>query len=211
VLLFRSIFVFLVSFGVIFFALSADYSQRSKSELTRQWQSVTVSPPDSKPSYSQNSVDVAMAMFGIQMPENTAAPKFDPNLFDRGLTVRRGWNGKAKVTIGPPAFQSWSLLGSTLAHELEIHCNQSFFLISMLDTLGLDGTAIAERQAYQHELLHANRFGLTKLDQQLIQDTLEFYYPERRAPYSDLVIASQMTRSLQRMLAAPLRAQRLPH
>ena len=82
-----------------------------------------------------------------------------------------------EVTVGPAAFESWGLLGSTLAHELEVHCQQNFTYIRLLDLLGLDGTLKAEREAYQHELSNAGRFHLGEVERENIKATMDFYYP----------------------------------
>ena len=88
------------------------------------------------------------------------------------------------MTIGPAAFASWSLLGSTLAHELEVHCRQNFTLIRMQDLMGAQGTLKAERDAYAHELAHAERFNLSKIERMNIQATMDFYYPKENSTSS---------------------------
>jgi hypothetical protein len=82
------------------------------------------------------------------------------------------------VYIGRDAFENWSVLGSTLGHEIEIHCQQSFFMIHLFDLFGFDGTGEAERQAYLYELANAERFGLGQYDQNLILSTMSYFYPE---------------------------------
>ncbi len=145
----------------------------------RQVGQVIVKAPDGLPAMSQESVDLALVMFGIELPTTAEHPAFDPNLRDRGLTTRGAFMDKAQVTVGPAAFSSWSLLGSTLAHEIEVHCQQNFLAIYLMDAVGLDGTGAAERQAYIHELKGAKRFGLVSEDSELIADTMEYYYPEK--------------------------------
>ena len=127
---------------------------------------------------------MAIEMFGIEIPPSALHPEFDAQLEDRGLTTRATFMDRAKVTIGPAAFSSWGLLGSTLAHELEVHCNQSFAVIWLLDLMRMDGVAVAEREAYQYEIAGANRFSLDASDVQLISETVEYYYPEDK-PRSD--------------------------
>lgn len=139
---------------------------------------VLVRPPAESPTPSQESIDLAMEIYGIRLPPSAEFPIFDPNLEDRGLTTRATFLDLAKVTIGPAAFASWPLLGSTLAHEIEVHCNQSFAVIWFLDLLNMDGVSVAERKAYEHEIAGAERFGLNQSDVQLIGDTVDFYYPE---------------------------------
>ncbi len=50
--------------------------------------------------------------------------------------------------------------------------------IYLMDTLGLDGTDTAERQAYAHELRNAHRFGLGVDDADMIAQTMDYYYPD---------------------------------
>lgn len=144
----------------------------------RNMASVIVRAPEGAPLPSQESIDLAIEMYGIIVPPSAGFPVFDPHLEDRGLTSRATFMDRAKVSIGPAAFTSWALLGSTLAHEIEVHCYQSFAAIWLLDILKLDGVTVAERAAYAHEIAGAHRFGLGPADVQLIGDTVEFYYPE---------------------------------
>jgi len=203
-MLVRSFIVYIISFSVFFAVFYAhDQIMREKS-VKKNWSSVPVQAPSEQPAYSQKSIDLAMQLFAIEVPSSAKPPIFDPNLRDRGITARRGWSGKAEVRIGPAAFSSWGLLGSTLAHEIEIHCGQSFFMISMLDAIGLDGTSLAEREAYLHELQHAPRFNLTEIDQRLIAETLDYYYPEPSNPFASMTLAAQVGKSLRSMLARPL-------
>ena len=139
---------------------------------------IPVIAPEGRPVISQESVDLALVLYGIEIPGSAEHPLLDPKLSDRGLTTRATFLEKALVTVGPAAFSSWALLGSTLAHELEIHCEQNFLAIYFMDLAGLDGTGAAERQAYAHELTDAVRFGLDSDDSHLIADTMEYYYPE---------------------------------
>lgn len=138
---------------------------------------VHVVPPSSKPVPGQESIDIALAMFNIQVPTNAKKPVYDPGIYDRGLTTLRGWSNKMEVSVGPAAFTSWSMLGSTLAHELEVHCQQNFALIRLKDLFGFEGTLHAEREAYSHELANAKRFRLDNQEFANIKATMDFYYP----------------------------------
>jgi len=162
---------------IIFFASHSHQENKARESYLKEVDQVAVVPPTTRPKPSQAAVDLAIAMYGIQIPRSAMHPKFDSELADRGLTTRGAFMEKSEVTIGAAAFTSWALLGSTLAHELEIHCNQNFFLIYAFDLMGLDGTGEAERIAYAHELNHAKRFGLNKYDTNLIADTVAYYYP----------------------------------
>ena len=133
--------------------------------------------PDKKPTLTQESIDIAMKMFNIYLPANVEWPKLDLTLEDRGVTIMDGLGMKREVLVGPGAFSSWSVLGSTLAHEIEIHGTQSFLWIRVLNLVGLEGTVMAEREAYMHEIRCARRFGLERLEVQSIEETMNFYYP----------------------------------
>jgi hypothetical protein len=188
----RTVTYFLAVSLVAYFAMRQSHHEQDFWAKTNE---TIVMPPDSIPPQSQESIDIAMAMFGIMLPPSAEKPVFDPKLRDRGLTIRGTWVGKSKVIIGPSAFINWSILGSTLAHEIEIHCNQSFFLIAIMDLIGLDGTRAAERQAYLHEIKNRERFGMTQNDQELIVDTLVYYYPEKDAQDVRNIFSRQRVRS----------------
>lgn len=169
---------------LVFASITSIFLVRQDLELREQFAKElkgeeTVIPPSSKPPMTQESIDIAIEMFKVSIPKNALHPKLDMKLEDRGLTTLNGMGKPLEVTIGPAAFTSWAVLGSTLAHELEIHCNQNFSLIRMKDMLGLEGTNGAEREAYMHELSNSDRFKLKEADQASIRETMEYYYPVR--------------------------------
>lgn len=124
------------------------------------------------PPVSQASIDEALVRFHISIPSGVNRPRFDPELTDRGLTVWRAFGGATTVKIGPPAFSSWALLGSTLAHELEVHCRQNLFRITVREAFGFKSKLDAEVQAYTYEMSHASRFGLSQDEVERIEETL---------------------------------------
>lgn len=150
----------------------------ARSAFEERLAGITAVPPAGKPEISQASIDLAILIYGIKIPAGANRPELDMELRDRGLTARGAYSDKAQVTIGPAAFASWGLLASTLGHELEIHCQQNFLFIYIMDLLRLDGTGSAEREAYVYELRNAKRFGLDIQDADMIADTMEYYYPE---------------------------------
>ncbi len=163
--------------GGIFLAKKA---MDQREQFAKELRSVSVVPPSTKPAMSQESIDIALALFDIKIPQTAAHPRLDSSLEDRGLTTLNGWGTKLEVTIGPAAFSSWALLGSTLAHELEVHCQQNFSVIRLKDMMGLEGTQQAEREAYLHELANSERFHLKTADQLNIKATMDYYYPAAR-------------------------------
>lgn len=133
-----------------------------------------------EPSPSQSDLNQALEAFDIQIPKNVKGPFFSSKLEDRGLTIRKGVMSDAVVYVGAEAFSSWALLGSTLAHEIEVHCRQNFLAIHFQNISGFDGTGYAEREAYGYELAHAERFGLTTYERDLISSTMMYFYPKRQ-------------------------------
>ena len=126
---------------------------------------------------NNESIKLAMLSYSIKAPKGCTNPQFDPELKDRGITIKRPWNDEYIVEIGPKAFDSWAILGATLAHEVEVHCNQNFVWVNFLDFIGMDGTGFAERVAYNYEITNQDRFGLTSEDILSISITKEKHYP----------------------------------
>jgi hypothetical protein len=187
-----------LSMTLTILVLSAKDQKAEEVKFSDELAKIPVEPPLARPTVSQQSIDLALMMFGIQVPKNAYQPVLDRELRDRGLTTRNAFLEKAKVSVGSAAFASWSLLGSTLAHELEVHCQQNFFMIFVLDSLGFDGTGLAERQAYNHELQNRRRFGLEQIDADLIYDTMAYYYPDKSASEAEVpkMIKAWMARNL---------------
>ena len=138
-----------------------------------------------RPSISRESVMKALEEFKINLPKNVNGPFIDSNMNDRGMTMRKGALTSATVYLGPEAFASWALLGSTLAHEIEIHCRQNFLSIHFQNMAGIDSIGAAEREAYGYELANASRFGLSDYDQALIRSTSSYYYPVKTSAIAE--------------------------
>ncbi|MCX6123456.1 MAG: hypothetical protein NTV34_01700 [Proteobacteria bacterium] len=152
--------------------------QRARETFAQPGRLSTLGSIYDAPLQSQKSIDEAIELYKIRIPKDVNGPRFDSSLSDRGLTFRRGAFAKINVTIGPEAFSSWAMLGSTIAHEVEVHCRQNFLAIHLMDLAGIDGTGDAEREAYAYELRNAMRFGLTPYDRDLIESTAQYYYPK---------------------------------
>lgn len=176
----RECFTCLLVVTVVAVASMAWQANEKSKQFRESWESVLVKPPQNPPELSQDSIDLAMVMFGIKLSPGAAYPRFERDLVDRGVTVKSNFLDHNRVGIGPAAFRSWGLLGSTLAHELEVHCEQSFLAVWFLDWMGLGGTELAERHAYLHEIKNKKRFGLKGSEVAMIAETLDFYYPDFR-------------------------------
>lgn len=178
----------------------------SSVELGSEMKNVLVIAPEESPSTNQESIDAAIEIFSVDVPEDTQAPQFDKNLYDRGLTTGNLLGQDKTISIGPAAFSSWGILGSTIGHEAEIHARQSFLKIVAVDKFFQmrlaakrfwdatiyafaggnkdsdehpdvsEGTLAAEREAYMFELGSSNRFGLTHAEQHAIEHVMNTYY-----------------------------------
>lgn len=197
----RAIILIGVSLSLGFFLLYSKAELMKRQSMALEIQNIFAEPPIGKPSLGQESINIAISVFSIDVPASANYPKFRSQLTDRGLSTREPWAKRINVDIGPSAFTSWALLGSTLAHELEVHCTQNFLLINLLDTIGLDGTGAAERQAYMHEINNAKRFNLGKNDTELIAATMNYYYPVDVTVNGGNKVAGIFSKTLGRWLA----------
>jgi hypothetical protein len=197
--------VFLLVLGTV--AALSGYEQMRSSSFRASLAGVPVQVSLANPKMNQESVDVAMATYSIKLPAFTAWPYFNSDLADRGLTTGGTLDFRRSVLVGPSAFTSWGVLGSTLGHEIEIHCEQSFGAVLVLDLLSSVqdrvaqifrspavnaallrqqnrelswGTWRAERVAYAYELSSAGRFGLRSDEVDSIQNVMNYYYPVAR-------------------------------
>lgn len=107
------------------------------------------------------SIDEAVRRFSIRVPEESVI-MFNKGRKERAITMtssREGGKG-AFVILGPGAFTSWALLGSTLAHELEVHAHQDIPGAQKLTELDLPGGIYQmEIDAYHYEINQRQRFG----------------------------------------------------
>jgi hypothetical protein len=175
---FTKILVFVLSIlGLIAYDATA-FDNKRKQILAAAVATVPHAVPDRAPIPSQRDIDLAMKMFSIRTHKHVVGPTYNKNLSDRGITKGTIDSPTRIVEIGPSAFSSWGMLGSTLAHEIEVHANQSFAKILALDAAAANqpGTQAAEVEAYRYELKCKDRFGLTNTEVWLIEDTLKYYY-----------------------------------
>lgn len=192
-------FVVMASAGVV----AAAREQAAYDAFLADVRSVKVVAPAEPPPLTQESVDIAMELYSVDRLRHVSGPFFDGMLEDRGLTTGATLGASKTVTIGPAAFTSWGVLGSTLGHEIEVHARQSFLAVVVRDRfadvqlsarrrLGTyvqafapsarenfenDGTWRAEREAYMYELANAERFGLSPAETRSISFVMNYYYP----------------------------------
>jgi hypothetical protein len=171
-----------ISFGIAALVVAkgvADSGERARDYAHNTTTITNIRVPDGVPPLTQASIKTALDAYEIKLPKNIKGPYLDPKIQDRGITIRHGVGSDPIVFIGPEAFSSWGLLGSTLAHEVEVHCRQNFLAIHLQNIAGFDGTGMAEREAYRYELANTTRFGLAQYDQDLIRSTMSYFYPEQ--------------------------------
>ncbi len=188
-------------------AVLSGYEQMRASAFRSAIAAINVQVSLDNPKMNQVSVDTAVAAYSIDIPAFATWPQFNSDLTDRGLTTGGTLDFRRSVIVGPSAFTSWGVLGSTLGHEVEIHCSQSFGAVLVLDLLSSVqdrvaqifrspvvsaallrernrelswGTWRAERVAYAYELESADRFGLRSDEVNSIQSVMNYYYPALR-------------------------------
>ena len=180
----RVSFLVLILSWVLFCSIYS-YSIQSKNKEFRVNSSKVNAEILSNIKDNDRSIELAMLAYSIKAPKGCRSPRFNPDINDRGVTIKRPWNDEYIVDIGPQAFENWAILGSTLSHEIEVHCNQNFMWVNFLNLIGLDGTGFAERIAYNYEIANVDRFGLSTEDIESLSTIKDHYYPylsEKRQP-----------------------------
>ncbi len=195
-----NLFIPTIFLSLLFYCCLISYlEQNNYQELQTKMTKISVNFPKEKPEMNQENIDLAMALFSIQKNSNTLHPLLYSEMQLRGLTVGESFSLQREVYIGNMAFDSWGILGSTLAHEIEVHSNQSFLkieLLNYLDNLKIipkylfakafnhkiehsntnlinSGTFSAEKEAYEYEINSQIRFNLTNSEIYQIKYTLE--------------------------------------
>ncbi|WP_397600482.1 hypothetical protein [Silvanigrella sp.] len=196
---FTNLWIPLLFITSLFYCLFLSFQERKKyALLQKNMADISVIYPKEVPTNSNDNIDLAMALFSIDIDENIENPIYNDELPYRGLTLGNAFSKNKQVLIGKMAFESWGILGSTLAHEIEIHGKQSFLEIEILnylytlkrvpeklfvnfyhntsklnyDNLGY-GSYMAEKEAYNHELDSKKRFNLNNNEIYAIRYTLE--------------------------------------
>ncbi|WP_186645489.1 hypothetical protein [Fluviispira vulneris] len=189
----------LLFISIMFYCLLLNYREKRQYEnIQENLIEIPVLYPSSPPEKSNRCIQLAMALFSIDKNKNSKQPVYDPNLNVRGLTSGMIFSPKKNIYIGDEAFENWGLLGSTLAHEVEIHGNQSFVKIEFINFLyhyfyeieynllnkllynndfryqnKKIGTIKAEKEAYKYELKSKKRFSLNAQNEKSLQYILE--------------------------------------
>lgn len=184
------------SFIILMFScLTLNYFEVKRDKKIHTLMSnIPVKFPSNIPNKSQDSVEIAIALFSIEIYKNIESIEYNKEIVFRGLTIGSSFLDEKKVIIGDMAFISWGILGSTIGHEAEIHGRQNFLLFEILNFLNIYvklftnfypkfsnifinksdlGIYFAEKEAYLYELNSANRFNLNKNELNSIKNILE--------------------------------------
>jgi hypothetical protein len=154
------------------------------------------------PPVSQSSIDIAMKLYAIKRPPSCKHPVLG-KILELGEISGHPLSSTRIITMGKNAFTSWGMLGSVLSHEIEVHCNQTFILASILDAIDEKyeefnktykppsspmlvlvpkvyyGLWLMEQEAYSYQIKYAARFGLTEKEVNSIRYTRDYLYPPR--------------------------------
>jgi RHS repeat-associated protein len=135
--------------------------------------------------YRQAAIDKAIEVYGIETAL-TNSIKYDPFLSEVGRYDR------GDVRIGPQAFNSPGYLGSSIAHEAEVHGHQYFE--EREARYGTGGRFLNEAEAYQYEVINAQRFGLNPYEvRELNKSALSNAWDAAHSGYSQQVATGTYT------------------
>jgi uncharacterized Zn-binding protein involved in type VI secretion len=101
----------------------------------------------------QEAIEQAVKHYGVDISQAKTVT-YDPTVKGEAVTSNDG-----RVRVGDKAFASPGWLGSSIAHETEVHVNEQAKKGKWYT--GKQGTAIQEVQAYDHEIANARKYGLT--------------------------------------------------
>jgi hypothetical protein len=193
---FRLVLPFLFVFSMLYCLILGFIEQKKeRSDLDKMAQIPVRYSSLPNPHCSQDNLELAIALFSIKLPNKLKSIDYLSSLPFRGITLGNAFKNNKIIFIGSSAFNSWGILGSTLAHEAEIHGNQSFIKIELLNfaaylivslannnlffsdkfnvTIPLSyGTYTAELEAYNYELISKKRFHLSLDEVAAIKKTI---------------------------------------
>lgn len=175
----KSDLILFPAFVIFFLSLRSYYGSEDRSFEKLQPISRSMDIPETVPYPSNESIKGAIEIFNIKVPSYTSYEYSNDNdPTTRGTANYDGRN--CYVHINNIAFEDWQILGSTLAHEIEIHCRQSPTVVALTRMLLLDAESIYERSAYQYELDNRERFGLSDDQAGGIKAAMNYFYPVKK-------------------------------
>ncbi len=116
----------------------------------------------------QDAIDEAIKVYNIDTSKTTSV-KYDSSVSGEAVTTSDG-----KVSVGDDAFRDPAWLGSSVAHETEIHVSEQAKKGNWYN--GTQGTAIQEVEAYDHEIANGERFGTSEENMKDLKKRRKKYY-----------------------------------
>src|SRR5690606_21085244 len=77
--------------GVLFVVHQAHIELARRNNLELEWRRQKVEAPRGRPKINQESIELALAMYGISVPDSASRPVLSETLEDRGLSLREPW------------------------------------------------------------------------------------------------------------------------
>ncbi len=132
---------------------------QAATQTTTTTSSSNTQATDAERFYATVMINIAIAYYGIDVSGTKIT--YNPDMEGaRALCWKNG-----RIEIGQSAFKyGFSLLGSIIAHEAEVHFQLQAKKGIWYPAADTQGRAYMEFQAYQYQLDNAQRFGLTSRD-----------------------------------------------
>jgi hypothetical protein len=126
----------------------------------------------------QSAIRRAIATYRIDVSRLHLGVSYSPHgdMRDREGATYLDEDGTVRVEIGDEAFASAARLGSTIAHEVEVHVNRQIAKGVYYPSTDEQGTLIQEVEAYDHELASKDRFELGADELKLLKQRRASYY-----------------------------------
>ncbi len=126
----------------------------------------------------QTAIGRAIAAYRIDVSHLRVGVSYSPHgdMREREGATYVDEDGTVRVEIGDEAFASPARLGSTIAHEVEVHVNRQITKGVYCPSTDEQGTLLQEVEAYDHELASKDRFGLGADELKLLKQRRASYY-----------------------------------
>jgi hypothetical protein len=126
----------------------------------------------------QSAITHAIVVFDIDVGGVATGVIYSPHgaMRDREGATIVDRDGTVRVQVGDAAFRSAGWLGSTIAHEVEVHVNRQIAKGMCYQPSDRDGTLIQEVEAYDFELVNHQRFGIDAPDLRQLRQRRNFAY-----------------------------------
>ncbi|UTW45938.1 RHS repeat protein [bacterium SCSIO 12696] len=158
--------------GALTSAFGQMFSGEQRAKKAEQFKKLKSLFESEDPATRQLAINEALDYYGIGS-EGTVSVTYDPKLTSDGIVDEHA-DGTVGVRIGNGAFKrSVGWLGSVLSHEIEVHVRlQVNRGIHWKDE---QGNALLEVQAYNYDLLNAERFSLSTSEINQIRGLRRYY------------------------------------